>query len=165
MVTQVRLKELLSYNPLTGQFIRLIATGRHGCHKVGEVAGHLRNDGKIDIKVSDKKYKAHRLAWFYMTGVWPTEEIDHIDLNKSNNRWDNLREATHVQNQYNKRKSPLNKSGYKGVSWCKQTQKWRAQIVADKKHKNIGRYDTLQEAYVAYCAAALIHHGKFARVE
>lgn len=96
---------------------------------------------------------ANRLAWLYMTGKWPKEIIDHRDLDKSNNIWDNLREATYTENNYNVPTISTNTSGYKGVSVARHNpNKWRASISHNNKTVHIGTFDTKEEAYAAYCA-------------
>lgn len=93
------------------------------------------------------------------------ETIDHINLNTLDNRRCNLRVATFSQNGMNRGKYSRNTSGYKGVSWDKECGKWRAQIMKQGKPYKIGRFDTPEEAYAAYCATALELHGEFARLE
>lgn len=93
------------------------------------------------------------------------EYVDHRDGDPTNNRRDNLRLSTLAENCRNQKRSVKNTSGYKGVSFSKQTQKWRAQITVDQVNHNLGDYDTPEAAYEAYCAAARELHGEFARVE
>src|SRR5690349_15052213 len=100
-LTQQYLKEILHYDPETGVFIWY--TSRGHC-KAGNVAGSL-NLGYILIGICNFKYQAHRLAWLYMTGEWPTFEIDHKNGVSSDNRWENLREATRIINGQNRRKA------------------------------------------------------------
>lgn len=121
MITQQRLKELFKYLPETGEFIRLIDIANQ---KAGSVAGYER-DGYLVIGIDSTKEYAHRLAFLYMEGYMP-EEVDHKDRDGLNNRWDNLRKSTSKQNKQN-RKIP-NKSGYSGISWSKQRQKWYVRI-------------------------------------
>src|SRR3990167_3120706 len=108
MISQQRLKELLSYNPNTGEFTRLVATGIHGCNKAGVVVGCLSDhptQGYILIRVNNDGilYRAHRLAWLYVYGFWPPADIDHINGNRSDNRIVNLRSVTRSQNLQNMR--------------------------------------------------------------
>lgn len=161
MITQARLKELLHYDPLTGEFTWLVPTNRR--IRVGSVAGCPDGHGAWVIGVDGVNCLAHRLAWLYMTGKWSDPEVDHEDKNASNNIWANLREATHQQNNCNKSKYRRNTSGYKGVSWDKQNKKWVASIMAAGKYKFLGRHDTPQQAHAVYCAAASAEHGQFAR--
>lgn len=115
------------------------------------------------IKIDSRSYSAHRLAWLFSTGVWPTKALDHKDGNKANNKLKNLRLATNSQNKQNGRKYRTNKSGFKGVHWDNEAKKWRAQIRVLGKGKTLGRFVTKQKARVAYSKAARKHFGEFAR--
>ena len=97
-LTVERLRELLSYDPATGKFLWRV--GRQ-CMRAGAVAGATEVQGYRVIKIDGKIYKAHRLAWLYVTGEWPPEEIDHKNTDPQDNVWSNLRLATHSQNQAN----------------------------------------------------------------
>ena len=130
ILTQERLKELLSYDPDTGLFVRLISKGGRG---VGSIAGTPHSLGYINMAVQGKKYLAHRLAWFYVHGEWPSSEIDHINHKKSDNRIINLRGATRKDNMRN-----LPKGG--GVSWCNTKNRWIARISTDEKVKYLGSF-------------------------
>ena len=154
------LRKALSYDPETGLFTWLV-TSRNGW--VGKTAGCLKKNRHIAIKLDGKHYQAHRLAWLYMTGVWPDSIIDHEDLDGSNNRWRNLRVATQSQNRCNTLKPLKNNSGFKGVSWYKRTNSWRAQIGIGGRKIALGFFDTPEAAHAAYCKAAAIHHKDFAR--
>lgn len=162
MLTQARLKELLHYDPLTGEFVW--AMHRSGRCKVGSVAGTPNTNGHIQITVDGKSYMASRLAFLYMTGKWPKHQADHEDTHRDNNVWANLRDATNQQNCCNQRKRANNKSGYKGVCWSNDVKKFRAQIMVGGKKKMLGWFTDPKLAHVAYCAAAVIHHQQFARV-
>jgi hypothetical protein len=161
-VTQELLKQQLHYDPATGHFTYI-----HSMHKLaaGTIAGSLSSHGYVKIIVSKRTYSAQRLAWLYMNGEWPKGEIDHKDNNRTNNSWDNLREATKSQNQSNAAVRKDNKSGFKGVTWDRRSNKWRAAIRFNKKRFSLGGYDTAEEAYAAYCAAATKYHGEFARLK
>jgi hypothetical protein len=100
-----------------------------------------------------------------MTGAWPTGQIDHINLKRNNNQWSNLREATAGQQIQNTRASSTNTSGFKGVSWSRQTRKWLATIRINGKSTYLGRFATPERAWLAYALAARKHFGKFARIE
>jgi hypothetical protein len=128
----------------------------------GKVAGTILTDDHIYIGLAGRRFTAHRLAWAMMTGEWPDGEVDHRNEIKSDNKWRNLRPATTPENRQNKKALRNNKSGYKGVCYCKLTGKWMAQIGVNSKHIYLGRKDTPEEAYALYCAAAAIHHGEFA---
>jgi hypothetical protein len=144
MLTQQYLFDVLRYDKDTGEFFRLKKTSNR--IRVGEVAGTLLQDGYISISVSAKCYRAHRLAWFYMKGEWPVEQIDHINKNREDNRWCNLRLASPSQNRRNASKRSDNTSGYKGVA--KNGKRWRAYAGTPPHH--IGNYDTAKEAAMAY---------------
>ena len=103
------------------------------------------------------------VVWLFMTGVWPSQTLDHKDRNGFNYAWGNLREATHSQNCANKIARKDNTSGFKGVTWDKQHQRWRAHIGVNYKKLNLGRYDSLEDAAKAYAAAAEKHFGDFSR--
>lgn len=151
---QSYLKSILHYNPETGLFTRLV---RKGNHKIGSVAGTLAN-GYIQIRIDGSYYLGHRLAWLYMTGTLPTFQVDHWNLNRSNNAWSNLREATSGQNHQNRTKTCRNKSGFLGVSLHKATGKFLACIKVDYVGHNLGLYDTAEQAYEAYKSAKLKFH-------
>lgn len=148
------LKSLLHYNPETGLFTW---TQRKGNSRIGTLAGTLAN-GYIQIRIDGSCYLAHRLAWLYVTGTLPAFQIDHCDLNRSNNTWTNLREATCKQNHQNRTKTSRNKSGYLGVSLHKATGKFLACIKVDYVGHNLGLYNTAEEAYEAYKAAKRKFH-------
>lgn len=145
-----RLRELLHYDPATGVFTRLVRTSNR--IKVGDVAGSANSEGYIRICVEGSEYYAHRLAWLYTTGLWPKEQIDHINGVRDDNKWSNLREATVAQNQQNLRKARNgNKCGLLGVS--EHYGRWRAKIKVNGSQINIGTFDTpidAHEAYIAY---------------
>jgi HNH endonuclease/AP2 domain len=155
-----RLKDLLQYDPDTGLFTRLIKTSNRS--PVGSIVGCKRKDGYITIRIDGKAYFSHRLAFLYMEGIWP-DEIDHIDGNPSNNKWSNLRQVNSGQNKMNRRRKDGKE--YKGVVWHKQGQKWMAQINKDREHIYLGLFDNPKDAYKAYCEAATLYHGEYAKYE
>ena len=123
------------------------------------------NKGYLHGNIFGRKFRAHTIVWAICTGSWPENFIDHINLNKSDNRIENLRDATGSQNQFNHRLRSDNTSGFKGVAWCKRDKKWKASIRVYGKNKSLGYYDNPEDAYKAYCNASRIHHGDFSRVE
>jgi hypothetical protein len=123
----------------------------------------IDNHGYRRGGVMGRYYLAHRVIWAMQTGSWPEHTIDHIDGNKLNNSWSNLRHATHSENCRNKGMLPNNTTGFKGVGWHKRDQKWFARIYVHKKCLYIGYFPTAEEAYAAYCAHAQKLHGSFAR--
>lgn len=142
------------YDPETGEWTRV---------KTGEPIGAIDVSGYCYFYVRGIRVWAHRAAWLYVTGVWPSDEIDHRDRDRSNNRWDNLREATRQQNSANFPVMANNKIGLKGVSLCKATGRYRADITVSQKKFNLGRYDTPEAAHEAYRQAASNAFGEFAR--
>ncbi len=158
-LTQEKLKELLNYNTKTGIFTWKVS--RKNWVKVNQVAGCKNNTGYIQIYVCCKPYKAHRLAWLYMTGRWPKTGIDHINCIKNDNRWKNLREATKSQNMQNSKKQLNCTSGYKGVDFYKNYNKWRARIKINGKETLLGYYDDIKEAKKAYNDTAKKHFKEF----
>ena len=158
-----RVRRLLDYDPDTGIMTRLIRTSSTAM--AGDRVGSKNARGYLTARVDGKTYRVHRLVWFWMTGAWPKEQIDHIDGDKLNNRWSNLREATHSENQHNRGIISTNTSGYKGVYWYRSRGKWRAQISFDRRNpKVLGYFDNIEDAAAAYAKAAREFHGEFARV-
>lgn len=162
-LTQDRLKELFSYDPDTGIFVPL--TKRKGVVPSTQHVGWKKSGGYILITVDGRVHRAHRLAWLYVYGTWPTLHIDHIDGNPANNRISNLREAEVWQNMANSKKPHTNTSGYKGVQWHKGAQKWMSQIRVNGRTIYLGLFDDPAEAHAAYCAKAQETKGEFARTE
>jgi len=115
------IKSILNYDPDTGIFIWKASNSKRV--KVGDVAGCIHSNKKFNkkyyiISINKKPYKAHRLAYYYITSIDPCDmQIDHISGNTLDNRFDNLRLATNAQNTKNAKKYKNNKSGFKGVSW------------------------------------------------
>lgn len=159
LLTLDRLKELFHYNPETGKFTRLTSAG--GAH-VGDEPGYMHDHGYRIISIGGVKYRAHRLAWFYMTGEWPKEDVDHRNTIPDDNRWENLREATDAQNLQNIGMPKHNTSGLKGASWREDKQKWRGSICSNGKWRHLGYFATKEEAHEAYCKAARELNGEFA---
>lgn len=159
MITQERLKELLYYHPETGDFVWLV---KQGNRSAGVQAGCLDEKGYIRIKADGIKYKAHRLAWKYMTGKDPVNELDHRDRVRHHNHWGNLREADGVQQNANKNIQRNNVCGLRGVSQLKG--RWRAVIYKAKKQKFLGYFKSKEDAAAAYHEAAKQHFGDFLRM-
>lgn len=160
MITQNELKEILHYDPETGIFTRLVASSNNKM-KAGQVAGGVSDKGYIRIRIRGKRYLAHRLAWLYVYGTFPTDGTDHVNGVRDDNRLCNLRPATKSQNGMNQGKQRSNTSGFKGVYWSSQHQKWRAQCVANGKKYYLGLFDAAEDASAAYQAFAVKHHGQF----
>lgn len=141
---------LLSYDAYTGVITRKVRTSSRT--HVGQVAGRVftKKNGNAYriICVASKEYYAHRLAFVLMTGQWPVGEVDHINGNGVDNRWCNLRDVPHAANMKNLRKQATNTSGHTGVSWHKNSNRWRARIVIDGKYRTLGYFRTIEEAVV-----------------
>lgn len=151
MLTQEKLKSILSYYPETGEFIWLKKLSIRVV--VGSNAGYVSDAGYILIGIEGTEYRAHRLAWLYMTGAWPIEQIDHRNRIRDDNRWKNLREATSGENKQNLGTRSNNTSGCTGVSWEKRTKKWAGYINVDGRRFNLGRFSDVEEARDAYLRA------------
>lgn len=159
-LTVERLRELLSYNPETGEFHWVDDRGNN--RMKGKRAGTVNAKGYRVIEIDGKAHREHRLAWLYVTGDWPEQEIDHRDLNKLNNRFDNLRPATRSQNTSNKVVQKNSRTGVRGVN-LRENGKFRVSVGVNGKRINVGTFDTLPQAHMAYIRAAVEHHGEFAR--
>jgi hypothetical protein len=144
-LTQKRLKEVLKYYPGSGIFTwRTTGSGRKR-----KIAGCKDSYGYIIIRIDGKNYKAHRLAWLYVHGYFPENQIDHIDKNPSNNKINNLREVSNQCNLRNTGNPITNTSGVKGVSWHKSNNKWGAYIKISEKTKYLGCYKNFGDAVMA----------------
>lgn len=163
MLPVERLRELFSYDPVTGDLRWKIAPNFKP-ELVGEIAGSKDSRGYRRVTINLKRVLAHRIAWAIENGSWPRNEIDHIDANPANNAIYNLREATSSQNKRNVRLSKRNTTGFKGVTrntGCRLP--FKATIYVNGKNRVIGSFRTAEEAHVAYCNAAKQHYGEFAR--
>jgi len=161
LITQARLKELLDYDPATGVFVWRV--GLNNRTPEGSVAGAKNRNSYISIGADGLQYKAHRLAWLYMTGEWPCEQIDHINCVKDDNRFENLREASQGENQRNVTKRASNTSGYKCVWWDKKADKWKTSISLDGVRTFLGYFDRIEDAAAAYAEASTRLHRNFGR--
>ncbi len=157
-LTASRLRELLHYDPETGIFRWKVNRG--GPMRKGDIAGTRMKIGYIAICVDQILYYGHRLAHLYVTGEWPKDEIDHRDLNKSNNAWLNLRPANSSQNKVNR---PARGQYPRGVTFHRQSGLFTASAHKNGKRYHLGYHKTPEAAHAAYCAAALKLHGEFAR--
>ena len=156
-LTAERLRELFHYDPLTGVFTRLVSTASNA--RAGDVAGTLMQIGYLLIGIQGKSYLAHRLAWLFVHGEWPKDQIDHINRDRTDNRICNLREATIKQNQRNLSKSCNNTSGVPGVHWRSDRAKWWALIESDGQKHYLGMFNTKEEAIAARKAGELKYWG------
>ena len=165
------LRRLIDYDPATGLFYWRARypepnTGWNTRYS-GKMAGSLSRPKQTagaywKVRIHSRDYKAHRLAWLYMTGEWPANDVDHIDGSRKNNQFANLRLATRQENLRNSRLSRRNQVGLKGVCKCTTTGRYRAEIYVNGKNLHLGRFDTPELAHAAYVDAARIHFGAFA---
>lgn len=154
-----RLRSLFAYDAATGIFTYLTNASRRT--PIGSVAGSVNNEGYRHIRVDGRAHKAHRLAWFYMTGKWPIEMIDHIDGNRDNNAFANLREATRSQNLANSKVRRKGRQIRKGLECV--GSRWRARIQVNGQPRFLGSFDTQEAAAAAYEAAARASFGEFSK--
>lgn len=147
MLTQFELKKVFNYNKKTGDFTRK----KEWCgKKIGSKAGCKSCYGYLTVNINKKRYSLHRLAWLYVYGYFPENNLDHIDRNPSNNKIDNLREASKSCNIRNTGNWKNNKSGVKGVTW--EGRRWRSGISSYGKYIALGRYKSFDDAVCARLA-------------
>lgn len=159
-LTVEKLKELLHYDPLTGIFTNRVTRGRR---IAGAQAGMVDQDGHIEIVIEGAGYRAHRLAWLYMTGEWPVHQIDHKDKNGANNAFLNLRDVPWLINAQNRNKPPANKK-YKaplGAQWVAKQKRWRSKIFYNGKTRSLGFYASAEDAHEAYILVKQMCHPGF----
>lgn len=149
LITQERLKSLLTYDPDTGNFC---------WRKTNKIAGTLHANGYRRVQIDGKTYLAHRLAWAYAHGAFPACNVDHINHNRSDNRIENLRLVTQSENQHNRKRTTQSSSGFLGVSWFAPKKKWRAYIKANGKRHHLGWFSDVNLAVQARKAAELLYH-------
>ena len=159
-----QLKRVIRYVPETGKFYWLV---NRGSVAAGHEAGHTSvtcSRKKMTIRVLGRSYAAGRLAWFLMTGRFPNYQIDHINRNPLDNHWENLREATHSQNQMNRAVRRGSGTGLKGVKEIKNRHntRYKAGICKGGKRIHLGHFGTADQAFAAYKKAAVQVHDEFA---
>lgn len=141
-IDQKTIKSIISYDPDSGKFSWIsdaLQGKRFGCiHK-----------GYLTVKISNKPFFAHRLAFLYMTGQFPPDSVDHIDGDTTNNRWENLRPVDRAENGKNMKVGARNKSGVMGVFWRNESSNWRAYIKVGRKQLHLG---TFHDFFLAVCA-------------
>lgn len=162
-----RLKHLLTYDPNTGIFKRRVSV--RGA-KLGKPVGHVHKTlGYLTIGIDRRVYLGHRLAWFYMTGRWPVDEIDHRNCIRHDNRWTNLRQATSTQNKQNRivpsRTLPRGVSLFPIALRDQLAKPYCSRIRVGGKRKFLGYFETPELAHDAYVTAAQKYHGEFARTQ
>jgi hypothetical protein len=160
MLTREDVLSLYDYDQETGSLF--FKKGKGG-ENAGARAGSLHKSGYVRICINYEEHQLHRIVWLIEHGEFPSDEIDHINTVRTDNRICNLRIATRPQNLANRKTHKTNKSGHKGVHWDPEKKLWRAQISVGGKKKFIGRFKTADEAGKAYREAATLLHGEFAR--
>jgi len=149
------LKALLHFNPDTGVFTRAVSLRRW---KAGEIAGSVNSIGYWQIRIKGKNRYGHRLAWLYVYGCFPEEQIDHINGNRLDNRISNLRKASPSENNQNRVSQRGSYSRFLGVSWNRNLNKWHASISKNRKRNHLGFFDSEEDAGLAYTRAKLEMH-------
>src|SRR5258708_7801763 len=165
VLTQARLRRLLSYDAATGLFVWRSRPDKRqfNAHFAGSVAGTLQSARYVQICIDGKKYLAHRLAFLFIRGPFPRGHVDHANHVPSDNRFENLRAGTQSQNRGNSRRPSSNSSGRKGAYLYRR--KWHAKITKDYEQHYLGSFDSIEEAAAVYAAAAKRLFGDFARID
>jgi hypothetical protein len=161
-ITAELVREMLDYDAETG-VLKWRVRPSQGV-RAGAVTGSPRSDGYLGVRIRMTQQLAHRLAWMWMTGDWPPAgyEIDHINTNRADNRWRNLRLATRSQNRMNSA-GVIGRTLPKGVTPSKRGKPFKAAIAVDGRMRHIGAFATPEEASAAYERAAVSAFGEFAR--
>lgn len=146
MLTHERLKQALWLDPESGRFfwnekVRGI--------KIGTEAGSFDAHGYGQIRIDRQIYKEHRLVWFYVTGQWPAGQIDHVNHQRRDNRFENLREVDNAGNHKNRPMQRNNTSGFVGVSFCRRIRMYSAYITSEGRRINLGNFKSLDDAVAA----------------
>lgn len=152
------LKVMFHYDPVTGVVRRRIKFNKSG--PAGSVVG-VPTLGYLRVTLFGKSTGIHMVIWAIMTGKWPNQHVDHVNGQRSDNRWCNLRLATRGENLRNSRKPEHNTSGAKGVSWSAASGKWHAYIGIDRRRVHLGFHDTVEEAAHARKVAEQKYYGEF----
>jgi hypothetical protein len=164
-LTAEYVRSILHYDPVTGIWRWREIIGTRNLY-AGQRAGSINQDtGYRNIRISNIACVSARLIWLYMTGEWPPNEVDHINTDKSDDMWDNLRLANHTQQRWNTNVTSRNTSGYKCVYPQKRDGRWYATITIDGKRVFLGSFSTKERASIAYINAAIRYQGEFARAQ
>jgi hypothetical protein len=137
VLNEHRLREVLDYDSKSGLFVWKIKLSDR--RPVGSIAGGKTKCGYTAIRIDGSSYLAHRLAWLYIRGVWPVNQIDHCNGNRLDNQIENLREATPSQNSQNEHAIRRNNtSGEPGVFWVPARKHWLVRLVVNGKRVYVG---------------------------
>lgn len=164
LITADELRQIVHYDPDTGIFTWIRPRPKI---RVGQTAGYLHHIGYINIEINERIYMAHRLAWLHYYGEWPRHQIDHRDGDKTNNKIENLRDATDVENRLNRKVRADNISKRKGVTKTVRNgvTKYIVRVGLNGERRYLGFFTDLDEAHRAYCEAAKRLHGEFANFD
>ena len=155
-LTHQRLKDILHYDPETGIFTNVLRRRRA---LIGNRAGHLnKSTGYRYLRIDGRVYREHRVAFLYQEGVFPPDQVDHINRIRTDNRFVNLQHSSYIRNGRNHPLQSNNTSGTVGVSWCNRDERWVAKIKIKGRTIALGYFDDKSEAIKA-CAAANIKYG------
>lgn len=159
-LTAERLREVLSYDIETGVF-RWRTVPPKKKYLLGKVAGRIGTGGYVRIQVDGREYQAHRLAWLYVHGTFPRQQVDHIDGNRQRNAIANLRDVSASANQQNQRRAQSGSaSGRLGAHPGKAPGRFYAMIAVDGVNRYLGTFDGAEAAHAAYLAAKrALHEG------
>lgn len=176
MLSVAILKELVLYEPESGVAVwrprpdRMFNAAGQAKYWNEKNAGCLafrpdKRDGYRTAQILGKNYRAHKLVFFYMTGKWPAGQVDHIDGNRANNAWSNLRVVSHTENMRNRKLFATNTSGFHGVYWHAEHQAWASQIEVEGVRKHLGYFYCKNEAAAARRGAEIVlgfhkNHGR-----
>lgn len=151
-----RLRELLDYNPDVGELRWKVKVAKNT--RIGAIAGCKNKSGYVTISIQKTTYLAHRVIWSWMTGGEPEHQIDHKSGDPSDNRWENLRAATSVENGQNSRMHSTNGHGFKGVTRNRDGWSFSVRITR-------AGFSSPETAYAGYCEAIRLFHKEFAKFE
>lgn len=112
----------------------------------GKEVGSINSNKYLTIRFNNKTYQVHRIIWLLETGEFPINEIDHINHNRQDNRWSNLRQVSTIGNSRNMSMKKANTSGVTNVTWRKDNNKWRAYVMLNSRQTHLGYFDTKEEA-------------------
>ena len=148
-INQAFMQKFFTYEPTTGDLIARLPTHNR---KIGSVCGSVASHGYLEMSIQDKSYLNHRLIWLYMTGKLP-HQIDHINHDRLDNRWENLREVNNTDNLRNTGLSKNSRTKINGVSFMSQNGKYRAHIMVNRKQIHLGLFEHIEDAIAARKAA------------
>jgi HNH endonuclease/AP2 domain len=170
LISAEQLRDLVDYDPTTGVFtwkarkVMNEYVASWNTRYAGTVINNVGATGYAIITIAKRYYRAHRLAWLYVHGTWPSGHLDHINRIRTDNRIENIRPATVTENMWNAGVRSDNTSGRKGVGWDKSRRKWTARARINGVVKHLGRFDNLSDAAAAYDTYAIAHQGMFAPI-